>query len=340
SWDADQDHRWGENSDPVDFYPEVQVGRIPWSDPSTVLAICEKSVAYEQNSDPSFKKNILLLGAYFWEDTDNAVMMEAKVDQPWMSDWTMTRMYEQNIHYWSTFACDYPLLKGNVMSVWPSGRYAFVNWAGHGSPTSTHILGLDSPAFISSSDCSQLNDSLPAIIFADACSNSDTDYLNIGQAMLGQGAVAFVGATKVAYGCPGWTGPDDGSSQSLDYFFTTCVTSGDYTVGEALQWALKEMYTRGLWNSTRYEIFEWSSLWGNPDLGLGFHGMAIRLPEGTPEQIEPGDPITIPVRITSGLDEYVPGSAQVHYRYDDGDYSSLPLAPLGDDLFEATLPPT
>jgi hypothetical protein len=340
SWDADQDHRWGEDTDPVDFYPEVRVGRIPWSDPSTVFAICEKSVAYEQNSDPSFKKNMLLLGAYFWEDTDNAVLMEAKVDQPWMSEWTMTRMYEQNIFYWSTFACDYPLLRSNVMSVWPNGRYAFVNWAGHGSPTSTHILGLDAPAFIASSDCDQLNDSLPAIIFADACSNSDTDYLNIGQAMLRQGAVAFLGATKVAYGCPGWAGPDDGSTQSLDYFFTTCVTSEDYTVGEAHQWALREMYTRGLWGDTRYETFEWGALWGNPDLGLGFSGMVIRLPDGTPEQVNPGDPITIPVRITSGLDEYVPGSAQVHYRYDDGDYSFLPLTPLGNDLFEATLPPT
>ena len=65
SWDADQDHRWGENSDPIDFYNEVNVGRIPWSDPATVQHICSKSVVYEQNNDPSFKKNILLLGAFF-----------------------------------------------------------------------------------------------------------------------------------------------------------------------------------------------------------------------------------------------------------------------------------
>ena len=78
SWDADGDHQYGENSDPIDFIAEVNVGRIPWSTPATVDDICEKSVDYEQNNDASFKKNILLLGAFFWADTDNAVLMEAK----------------------------------------------------------------------------------------------------------------------------------------------------------------------------------------------------------------------------------------------------------------------
>jgi hypothetical protein len=150
SWDANGNHRYGEDTDPIDFYAEVNVGRIPWSDAATVLSICQKSVAYEQTDDPAFKKNILLLGAYFWADTDNAVLMEAKVNQPWMSGWTKTRMYEKNSDYWSSYNCDYPLLHSNVMTVWPAGKYAFVNWAGHGSPTSAHIYGLGAPAFIQS----------------------------------------------------------------------------------------------------------------------------------------------------------------------------------------------
>ena len=266
SWDADGDHQWGENSDPIDFYSEVNVGRIPWSSPADVLSICEKSVAYEQNADPSFKKNILLLGAFFWPDTDCAVLIESKVDQPWMSDWTMTRMYEEG---YSTYPMDYNLTYNNVRSVWSSGKFAFVNWAGHGSPTSSHIYYSGGGAFVSNSTCPYLNDEYPAIVFADACSNSDTDYLNIGQAMLKQGAVGFLGATKVAYGMGGWNDPYDGSSQSFDYFFTTHVTSGDYTQGEAHQWALREMYTNGLWIiDVKYQMFEWGALWGNPDLGM------------------------------------------------------------------------
>jgi len=104
SWDDDEDHNYGEDTDPIDFYNEINVGRIPWTASSTVQSICEKTVAYEQNDDARFKKNILLLGAFFWADTDNAVLMEAKVDQPWMTDWTMTRMYEDG---YSKYPMDY-----------------------------------------------------------------------------------------------------------------------------------------------------------------------------------------------------------------------------------------
>ncbi len=340
SWDANENHQWGEDSDPIDFYSEVNVGRIPWSGYSTVLSICEKSAAFELNDDPGFKKNILLLGGYFWADTDNAVLMEAKVDQHWMADWTMTRMYEQNSDYWSSYPCDYPLNHNNVMAVWSNEPFAFVNWAGHGSPTSCHIYGLGAPAFIMSSDCSSLNDNYPAIIFADACSNSDTDYTNIGKAMLNRGAVGFVGSTKVAYGCPGWSNPYSGSSQSLDYFFTTSVTSGEYTQGSGHQWALRQMYTLGLWSSLKYEMFEWGALWGNPDLAIAAPpALTINLPDGLPEILEPGSPTPISVQIIDGTESYVPGSGLLHYRYDGGTFLTSPLAHVSGNLYEATLPP-
>jgi hypothetical protein len=339
SWDKDGDHLWGEDTDPIDFYAEVNVGRIPWSDAATVQHICEKSVAYEQNSDPSFKRNMLLLGAYFWDDTDNAVLMEAKINQSWMGTWTFTRMYEKNADYWSSYDCDYPLLQSNVRAVWRNGKYAFVNWGGHGSPTSAHILGLGAPAFIASSDCTVLNDEYPAIVFADACSNSDTDYVNLGQAMLKQGAVGFVGATKVAYGCPGWQGPNYGSSQSMDYYFTTSVTSGDYTQGAGHQWALRQMYTRGLWSAVRYEMFEWGALWGNPDLSMGRSArLDFSYPDGLPKCVPVGVPTTIRVQIEAVADTYVPGTAMIHYRYDGGAFQSAPLVELGGNLFRATLP--
>jgi len=268
SWDSDSDHQWGEDSDPIDFYGEVSVGRIPWSEPSTVEHICQKSVAYEQNYDESFKKNILLLGAFFWSDTDNAVLMEYKTNptyQPWMEDWTKTRLYEDAQ---SSYPCDYDLTYSNVKNVWSSGTFAFVDWAGHGNPDACYEYYPSQP-FVDITTCNSLNDDYPAIIFADACSNSDTDDFNIGQAMLEQGGVGFLGATKVAYGMPAWNNPNSGSSQSLDYYFTSCVTSGEYTQGQALQWALTKMYTDNLWYYLKYETFEWGAFWGNPDLGMG-----------------------------------------------------------------------
>ena len=266
SWDADGDHQYCDDTDPIDYYAEVYVGRIPWSDPSTVESICEKTAAYESTDDPAFKKNILLLGAYFWADTDNAVLMEEKVDQDWMSDWTMTRMYEQG---YSTYPSDYNLDYNTVKSVWSAGSYAFVNYAGHGSPTSCHVMYSKGSAFVDTDTCNYLNDDYPAIVFADACSNSDTDDDNIGQMMLEQGAVGFLGATKVAYGMHAWNNPYSGSSQSLDYFFTIGCTEGVLTQGQSQQYALQEMYENNLWYYQKYEHCQWGALWGNPDLTMG-----------------------------------------------------------------------
>jgi len=342
SWDLDGDHRWGEDTDPIDFTAEVNVGRIPWSSTANVSNICNKSVAFENNSDPTFKKNILLLGAFFWSDTDNAVLMEYKTNpanNPWMSDWTTTKLYEVGQ---TSYACDGDLKWNNVRDVWSAGKYAFVNWAGHGSPSGCYIMYSTGEAFATNSTCVHLNDNYPSIIFADACSNSDTDYLNIGQAMLQRGAVGFLGSTKVALGCPGWNSQNDGSSQSLDYYFTSNVTSGNYTIGSGHQDALRTMYTNGLWGYTKYEMFEWGAIWGQPNLGMAeAPALTIGFPEGLPETQPPGLENKITVEIRDGLESYVPGSGRLFYRFDSSDpFTPVTLTSMGGDLFEAVIPNT
>jgi len=320
SWDKNRNRKWGEDEvlDPIDYYNEVIVGRIPWNDKPTVQHICEKSVAFEENNDPSFKRNALLLGAFIMPTTDDAVLMELKTDSalhPWMADWTLTKMYEQNSDYWSSFACDYPLNNSNVMTVWPAGKYAFVNWGGHGSWYSAHIYGEGSPAFIRHYDCPNLNDDYPAIIFACSCSNSDTDpSTNIGREMLKQGAVGFVGSNKISYGAPGWNEPSDGLSQSFDYYFSTYVTSADYTQGGAHQGALLKMYQDGLWPYQYFETFEWGSLWGNPNLSM-------KIDEGAPVvadiKIDGNDgPLSVPSTQTITLTVSLDPGDQAGVRHD------------------------
>jgi hypothetical protein len=47
------------------------------------------------------------------------------------------------------------------------------------------------------------------------------------------------------------------------------------------------------------------------------------------------------VRIESGLENLLPGTETLHYRYDPaGAFMAVPLTPLGGDLYEATLPAT
>ncbi len=279
SWDIDQDHKYGENADVIDFYAEVNVGRIPWSDFDTVQHICEKSVAYEQINNPEFKNNILLLANFVDANTDGATFMEYCVNDtihPWMYDWMKTRLYERD----SLYEKDYVINHANVLLAWTQGTYSVVSWNSHGSP-------YGSGNFIHADDCVLLNDEYPAIISGASCSNSDTNYPNIGQAMLKQGGVGFLGANKATPYCSRWDDPNDGSDQSFKYFFISSITSEEKTQGEAVQYALSEMYQKGLWHRLKYETFVHSSLFGNPDLGIGSYSE-----NNPPEKPEKPDGIT------------------------------------------------
>ena len=273
SWDDDWDGYFGEQGqDTIDFIQEVDVGRIPWSDAATVESICTKMAEYEYSNDMTFKSSILMPGAFFWSDTDNAELMEEILDIAHMSTWDYFRLYEDNAYYDSIYPSEAILTHTNLLNEWTStDHYGFVNWAGHGSSTRTAYAcghtGYPCWTFIDRNDCPSLNDDYPAIIFACSCSNAYPENESIGRRMLKQGAVAFVGATRGAYGVHGWNDPSDGSSQSLDYWFTYRVTNRNNSVGWALKWALRKMYTDYWWNNSWKEMFEWN-LYSNPDLWM------------------------------------------------------------------------
>ncbi len=343
SWDKDGDHKWGENSDTIDLYNEVNVGRIPWSDPAVVEDVCRRSIAFESTNDPAYKKNILLLGAFLWADTDTAVLMEQKIDHRWMSDWTVTRLYEEG-H--TNYAMDHDLDFNNTWSTWSKDRFAFVNWAGHGSPMVSRIYygyGFHWEHFVSRFTCTLLDEESASIIFALACSNADSNADNIGRAMIRRGAVGFLGANKPTWAEQGWDSPNDRGIASLDYRFTRYVTSGEFTQGQAQQKAFREMYTLGLWFYTKYETFVWGGLMGNPALGLAeVAPITLGFPAGLPEGcLRPGPATPLVLKIHDGVASYVPGSGLLHYRFDPAaPFSSLPLTFLGGDRYEATLPHT
>ena len=332
SWDQDGDGRYAEEEDQIDFYNEICVGRIPWSDPAVVQHICEKSILFEQNHDPAYKRNILLLGAFFWPNTDCAVLMETIAALPHLVDWTNIRMYESG---YSTYPMDYDISHANVVSEWSGNQYAVVTWCGHGSTTSAHRYYYGAPAFITSADCAVLNDAYPSIVFADSCYTA----IHLGREMLHEGAIGYVGATQVAGGRRGWETPADGSSQTLNYLFTGYVTSGVYTQGEALQLALRETYLQAAWRWPKYELLEWGALYGNPDLGIGtLPALHIQFPDGLPDHVAPGAETTFAVRIDPVLDTLVADSETLHYRLDGGAFQTVPLKSLGNKRYEAVLP--
>ncbi|MEM7228578.1 MAG: hypothetical protein AAF432_07160 [Planctomycetota bacterium] len=66
--------------------------------------------------------------------------------------------------------------------------------------------------------------------------------------------------------------------------------------------------------------------------------LAVTLPDGAPETLIPGVSTPMTVQIDDGA-EVFSGNGSLVYRYDGGSFLSVPLAPLGGNLYEALFPP-
>jgi hypothetical protein len=277
SWNSNGDSMYGQQGvDNVQFPNEVDVGRIPWSDPGTVEDICMKMVEFEYSTDMDYKLNYLLTGAFFWSDTDNAVVKTYILNHELDPGDPPIRIYEQDPNCWdSLYYSEYAMSRTITREVWGVGHYGFVNLAGHGSSSGVafkqrHPTCNGEYYFYGPQDCSYLNDNYPSIVFSCACSTAYPEATNLGKRLLERGAVSFVGSTRTAFGSGGWDDPSDGSSQTLDWLFSHFAVSYTYprsSVGWSHQRALEHMYDYYNWNNSWWEFFEWN-IYSNPDLWL------------------------------------------------------------------------
>lgn len=254
-WDSDGDGFYGEMynyssgefDDDVDFYPEVYVGRIPEDNYYNVTKICEKIIRFESDN-ASWKQKSLLLGAKTVgkDDPDDDYMefLKDKIFEPY--GYNITTMYEKEGLDPSPYNCDYPINHSNVLDVWPKG-YGIVVWTGHGSPLSSvrtvwvwddgdnfpQPNETESYPFILNNDAPNLNDEKPSIVFSISCYNAKPEVRNnLGAALIKNGAVAFIGATRPNY--MSWSGGEYYGSFSINYHFQRYLINEGQTLAEAL----------------------------------------------------------------------------------------------------------
>ena len=283
SWNSNHDSMYGQQGvDSVQFPNEVDVARIPWSDPDIVENICMKMVEFEYSTDMNYKLNYLFTGAFFWSDTDNAVVKTYIINNA-LDTATYgypVLIYEQNPSCWdSSYWSDYAMSRYITREVWGDdygdGPFGYVNLAGHGSSVGVYYKERHSTCsaevyFYGPHDCSHLDDSHPSIVFSNACSTAYPENNNLGKRLLEQGAVSFVGSTRAAFGAGGWDDPSDGNSSTLDWLFSDKAARTDgsrSSVGWAHQRALRDMYSLYNWDNSWWQFFEWN-IYSNPDLWL------------------------------------------------------------------------
>jgi hypothetical protein len=254
-WDYDGDGFYGEyGEDLVDFYPEVQVGRIPFSDASSLASICQKLVSFEQSTG-AWKNNALLLGAISnyqnenstgWSLTDGASLMEMMISNL-LGGWLYTTMYEKAGIDPSAYTCDIPISHTNVINDWSANDYGIVNWWAHGSNTGAFrkYWGSDDgdyipesgemvwEAFVSNSDVTSLDNSHPSIVFSCSCNNAYPEAGNLIKALIFNGSAGIVGSTRVSWYTIGWASWGGGNA-SIDYYFFYYLIAQSQKMGDAL----------------------------------------------------------------------------------------------------------
>ncbi len=98
-WDGDGDHLYGENTDWVDYYADITVGRFSSDNPNHLQTMVNKTIAYETQSDQGqWRTTALLCGAGLWPDVEPdgywGSFICDSISTRIPGDWTQHKLYE------------------------------------------------------------------------------------------------------------------------------------------------------------------------------------------------------------------------------------------------------
>jgi hypothetical protein len=336
NWNLDGDIYFGEyNGDRgtggVDFTPEVYVGRIPvytgvagWA--ATLDSILQKTIDYDNSSDTAWRKSALLPMSFSDSSTDGARLAEAmKSGYLNGGGYTSYTLYQQGTSGCdSTYSSNETLLNGAVRNRWQSNDYGVVTWWGHGNETGAYI-GYDtcgSGTILTSSDTSSLDDGHPAFVYQCSCTNGYPENSNnLGYALLKQGAIATVSASRVSWYAVGWSSPSPtyADNASIGYYFMQQIVNED-PAGKAL-YDEKSAMGAG-WGSASWMNLMDFNVYGDPSASI--------LSSGCQDAYEPDNNSASARWIT------VNGAAQTHNFHENGDVDWAKFAVTAGSAYTIT----
>ena len=285
NWDLDGDQYFGEWEDDtgdggVDLTNEVYVGRIPVydADYAALDGILEKIIDYENEVKPqSWRKSVLLPISFLRTDYDGAPLAEQMQDDylttAGFSSWTQYQQGgEPNCQLDSAYASDQELRGGTVVrDHWAANNYGLVVWWGHGLQNSA-LVGCDPNCWdgtlFSSSYAAYLDDGHPSFVYQNAHMNGyPEDANNLQYALLKQGGIVTVGATRVSWFNPGiGYGAFDGSTTNsgIGYEYAGRLVQNQ-AAGDALYNAKASMNPA---SNSRLMNFYNFNLYGDPSVKI------------------------------------------------------------------------
>ena len=331
NWDSDGDGYYGEyGQDNVDFTPEIYVGRIPvyGADYSTLDSILRKTMNYA-SSGIGWKHRIMLPVAISnyanedrsgWQRTDGLDLPKYVVENTLPSGWSHYVLYErvgrdpvpETAPYYSA-----PLTRDNVVNEWRNG-YGVVFWWGHGNdvgayrkywsyddgdgvPETKDPKEIYATSFFNSSDVPELNNSRPSFTFQCSCTNGYPESSsNLGYALLKNGAVATVSASRVSWYVLGYWQPNGSPDNAeIGYRYIEKLLKNRLSAGMALYEAKQELkqnppYDDAIWWMNLFDF----NLYGDPSVSPFNAVSSITVdsdPQGSNLVKVDGQPVTTPV---------------------------------------------
>jgi len=279
NWDLNGNGRYGESGDPyqgfiggdfgvngIDQNWEVLIGRIPYygiiSDLDHILA---KIRSYENSAKNriDWRQNVLFAMKPMNEEdrgtpvyTPGYHLGEAiKNDFLLPKGWSYHRVYQENYGLIPPPEST-PTEISKVLYAWRNEPFGAAFWMTHGNSR-------EASSIMNSTEARNLNDDYPTFTFQAACTNAfPEDIENLAYAVLRNGGIATIGATRMSFYQQGETNFVGANSiGGVSYEYARRLISMELDTGRALH-ELKQTYPDGYVHNVTFNIY------GDPSIGL------------------------------------------------------------------------
>ncbi|MHC4640376.1 MAG: C25 family cysteine peptidase [Planctomycetota bacterium] len=261
-WDKDGDGIYGEKGDnatagdEVEKYFEVYTGRISYyGNIADTDSILQKIIDYESATDVDWRRNVLLPMVPLDERTQ-AYQLGEQIKHNFLEPEAIPsdRIYDRT--YGVLPPPEYLRSDAYPATVWSQNQYGMVVWMTHGSSGSASGI-------INTGDVGNLDNSHPAATYQGSCTNCRPESTNnLCYALLKNGAIATIGATRLSWYYVGQTNFTNTSSiGGLGYQYAKRLVERQscgqaiYNTKEAQSFWLKNYYVMMLYGDPSVVIF-------------------------------------------------------------------------------------